>query len=83
MDSKSTINKKLLIVASVANLLRAVSSSDDPFLRDDGSTAEVESKAVLQGHLPGDLSGSSLRATDNPVASLEELVTAELVDATY
>jgi len=43
----------------------------------------VESKAVLQGHLPGDFTGSSLRATNNPVASLEELVTAEVVDATY
>jgi hypothetical protein len=58
-----------------------VSSSDDPFLRDDGAAAEVESKAVLQGHLPGDLTGSSLGATDDPVASLEELGTAELVDA--
>ena len=64
-------------------LLRAVSSSDNPFVWDNGATTEVESKAVLQGHLPGDFTGSSLRATNNPVASLEELVTAEIVDATY
>jgi hypothetical protein len=59
-----------------------VSSSDDPAVSDDGAAAEVESTAVLQGHLPGDLTGSSLRATDDPVTSLEELGTAELVNAT-
>jgi len=59
-----------------------VTSSEDPAVGDDGTSAEVESAAVLQGHLPGDLTSSSWAATDNSGASLEDLWAAEFADTT-
>jgi len=64
-------------------LLGAVSSSDDPAVGDDGTSAEVESAAVLQGHLPGDLTSSSCAATDDLATGLEDLGAAELADTPW
>jgi hypothetical protein len=59
-----------------------MSSCDDPVFRDDGTTAEVESAAVLQGHLPRDLTKGGLGASNNLTSGLEDLRAAELVYAT-
>jgi hypothetical protein len=62
-------------------LIRAVRCSDDPILRYDRAAAEVESTAdKLQGHLPGDLTRSSLDAADDLAVSLEELLSTAIVD---
>jgi hypothetical protein len=43
-----------------------VGSGHDPVSGNDGATAHVESRASLDGHLPGDLTGSGRRASDDP-----------------
>lgn len=40
-------------------------SGHNPVSVDDGATAHVEAEGGLDGHLPGDLTGSGRRASDN------------------
>jgi hypothetical protein len=55
------------------SILRAVGSSKDVVLRDDGAAAHGESAAGLNGHLPRDLARGGSGATNNAIASLEKL----------
>lgn len=49
----------------------AVGSGDHPGLADEGTTAEVEAVAVLQGHLPGPGAWHCVLSIDNPLVEVQ------------
>jgi len=55
-----------------------VGSSENVVLREDRATANVESAAGLDRHLPRDLAGGGRGATNNAITSLEKLGSMQL-----